>query len=210
MPRRMRDAEFRDWQWAHRFDRHIAPFNELVEELTAKGWLPYIPPMYGGINARLLSLLRDPGPKTREGVGSGFLSMENDDASAEAIYEYCSRAGIQAADMVPWNAYPWYINRKPNRLELDEAMEPLRRVIELLPRLLVVMVHGDTAKQMWRRFAKRYENETSKLNLRVIETYHTSRQAFWHPDPAIRQARKDQLHGAFKKAAEYLAQPSTV
>jgi hypothetical protein len=199
----MREAEFRDWQWTHRFDPHVAPLNKLVEELTAKGWLPYIPPMYGGVNARLLSLLRDPGPKTRNGAGSGFLSMENDDASAEAICNYCLQARIDASDIVPWNAYPWYINRKPTSAELEAGMEPLADLIGLLPKLRVVMLHGGSAKHMWHRFAERYVTLGNR-NIHVIETYHTSRQAFWHRDPAIRQARRKHLEESFKRAAEYL------
>jgi hypothetical protein len=83
----MADPVFRNEQWQRRFDTHIEPINLLVDELriSERGWLPYVAPMYGGVNARLLSVLRDPGPKTRSEDGSGFLSMENDDPTAEAI-----------------------------------------------------------------------------------------------------------------------------
>jgi hypothetical protein len=35
----------------------------------------------------------------------------------------------------------------------------------------------------------------------VIETYHTSRQAFWHSDPEVRQQRADHLTRSFGAAA---------
>ena len=105
MPRRMADPTFREYQWQHRYDAHVAPINSLVDSLCKpeepeRSWAPYVAPMYGGIDARLLSLLRDPGPKTRLKGGSGFLSMENDDATAERICDLVSEARISAADMV--------------------------------------------------------------------------------------------------------------
>jgi hypothetical protein len=102
--------------------------------------------MYGGVNARLLSVLRDPGPMTQETTnGSGFLCMENDDASAEAICNLFAEAGIDAGDIIPWNAYPWYINRVPKAAELDDGVTPLKSIINLLPKLRVVMLHGGSA-----------------------------------------------------------------
>ena len=50
--------------------------------------------------------------------GSGFLCLENDDAAAERFAALLAEAGIEPDRMIPWNAYPWYINRKPNAAEL--------------------------------------------------------------------------------------------
>jgi hypothetical protein len=203
----MAERAFREEQWAHRYDEHIAPINRLVDDLSqlGHGWLPYVAPMYGGVSARLLSLLRDPGPKTKAGTGSAFLSMENDDPTAEAISAYFADAGIPAQQIVPWNAYPWYINRDPTPLELDLGLQPLLQLIELLPRLRVVMLHGGAAKRSWRRFIRRYPNIVSGRHLQVISTYHTSRQAFRHKNPAIRSARKEHLRSAFRHAATLLS-----
>lgn len=93
-------------------DSHIKPINELVERLRdpdSRRWAPYVAPMHGGTNARILSVLRDLGPKTQDKGGSGFLCVENDDATAENHAELFNRFGIQASDVLPWNAYPWYI-----------------------------------------------------------------------------------------------------
>src|SRR5688500_4453317 len=120
MPSLMEDKKFREEQWARRYDDHVAPLNLLVDELgkrEGRNSVPYIAPMYGGVNARLLSLLRDPGPKTQTTGGSGFLSMENDDATAETICGLFAGADINAKDIIPWNAYPWYINRQPKAAE---------------------------------------------------------------------------------------------
>jgi hypothetical protein len=205
--RRMADEAFRKEQEQHRYDDHIAPINRLVDALRESGgrWLPYVAPMYGGVSARLLSLLRDPGPMTQSHKGSGFLSMENDDATAEAISQYFAAAGIGAIDIVPWNVYPWYINRAPKASELNDGIEPLRRVIGLLPHLRVVMLHGGSAVDGWKRFARQHQSPVTALGLVVIETYHTSRQAFWHSDPSVRESRREHLRGAFTEAARVLA-----
>ena len=106
MTRRMRDPEFRQRQIAELRADHIAPINDLVDQLRVDDtglWAPYVAPMYGGIHARLLSVLRDPGPKTNtDHGGSGFLCMENDDPTAERICGLFAEAGIDADDIVPW------------------------------------------------------------------------------------------------------------
>lgn len=203
----MAEDTFRNEQWQHRYDTHIAPVNRLVDTLrrSERGWLPYVAPMYGGVNARLLSLLRDPGPMTQASAGSGFLSMENDDATAETISKYFADAGIGAPDVVPWNVYPWYINRAPTASELNDGVEPLRRLIAILPNLRVVMLHGVSARNGWKRFGSRWPQVVTTSGLRVISTYHTSRQAFWHADSAVREARKGDLHRAFAEAARVLS-----
>jgi hypothetical protein len=159
MVRRMRDANFQDEQLGGLRERHIAPINALVDGIldpAAGLWAPYVAPMYGGIHARLLSVLRDPGPKTNvDHGGSGFLCMENDDATAERISGLFADAAIDAADIVPWNAYPWYINQAPTAAQLEAGVQPLLDLIALMPRLRVVMLHGGSAHDGWRRLARR-------------------------------------------------------
>jgi hypothetical protein len=65
-----------------------------VDELRSegRGWAPYVAPIYGGVNARLLSVLRDPGPMTDPTArGSGFLCLENDDPAAERFATLLAR-----------------------------------------------------------------------------------------------------------------------
>ncbi|WP_104191108.1 hypothetical protein [Cryobacterium sp. Y82] len=61
---------------------HIEPPKAYVRALLQSAislWVPYFAPIHGGINARALSVLRDPGPVTQRETGSGFISIENDD-----------------------------------------------------------------------------------------------------------------------------------
>ncbi len=207
MARRMAEDWFRKEQWERRHEPHIAPINRLVDELRRGSnheGVPYVAPMYGGVNARLLSVLRDPGPMTQASGGSGFLCMENDDPTAEALCKLFAGAGIEAADIVPWNAYPWFINRHPKAAELDAGVEPLKRVIDLIPDLQVIMLHGGAAHKGWKRLSRHYPNLVTENGLHVIKTYHTSRQAFWHRDPAVREARREHLRESFSEAASVL------
>jgi hypothetical protein len=44
-----------------------------------------------------------------------------------------------AADLLPWNAYPWYINRKPSTAELLLGLPTILRLLELAPAIEVGM-----------------------------------------------------------------------
>ena len=157
--RRMADPVFRKRQFDGLREPHIAPFTELVDDLVAggdRGWMPYIAPMYGGVNARVLSIFRDPGPKTQNDTGSGMLCCQNDDPSAELHATLLTEAGIPVAELLPWKASPWYITRKPTGKERDSAADALKRLIALAPRIRIVMLHGGDARTGWRRFARRY------------------------------------------------------
>ena len=64
------------------------------------------------------------------------------------------------------------------------------------------MLHGGDAQKAWQRFARHYPSRAHGLE--EISTYHTSRQAFWHKDPAVRDARQAKLSADFATAAAIL------
>lgn len=207
MPRRMANEEYRQQQRDDRYVPHIGPINRLVDELikSKNKWVPYVAPIYGGTEAKLLYVLRDPGPQTHpDNGGSGFLSLENDDATAENIFNLFAEANIRPKDALPWNAYPWYINRKPKSEELVDGVEALKRVIDLLPDLKVIMFLGGVAKSAWKKFNRQYPTFVTDKGIHVIQTYHTSQQAFWSPDPDVRESRKQHLRDSFGEAARHL------
>jgi len=210
MVRRMRDPGFRLEQERGRYAPHVRPVNELVDELRCRhgrGWMPYVAPWHGGVLARVLSVLRDPGPKTQDGVGSGFLCIENDDPTAELQCHAFTAAGIAPRDVTPWNAYPWYINRKPTAAERAAGVDPLARLIRLLPHLRVVLLQGRDAQAAWRRL----EGEHLALRdrrLRVVATYHPGRQALRSPDATVRQARARHRIDAYGQVAAALRPPT--
>jgi hypothetical protein len=64
--RRMRDPQFRQQQVDDLRAPHVAPINALMDELidpSGRGWVPYVAPVYGGVDASVLNIHRDPGPK---------------------------------------------------------------------------------------------------------------------------------------------------
>jgi hypothetical protein len=206
----MRDPDFRRSQEAGIWRPHVAPINTLVDALReeGRGWAPYVAPLYGGIAAEMLSVLRDPGHMTNGADrGSGFLCLENGDASAELYATLLAEAGISADRMTPWNAYPWYINRKPNASELRAGIRPLRSLIDLLPRLKVITLHGRDAQVLWDKFRDMYPGVAERYI--ALRTYHTSRQAFIGTHD-VREARMKNLRAAFATADRVLGEGAQV
>jgi hypothetical protein len=190
---------------------HVAPINALVDKLRdqdGRGWVPYVAPIFGGIEAEMLHLFRDPGPMTnRELGGSGFLCLENDDPAAERFATLLDEVKLDAGRVTVWNSYPWYINRKPNATELDAGVEPLRQLLEIpLARVRVVMLNGGEAKILWRKFSKRHPAPAARYD--VIPTYHTANQAFIG-SRRVRDERMAHLRSRFSEAASILNRKAT-
>ena len=202
----MSDSEFRKQQEDGLRAPHVAPINALVDELndpSGRGWVPYVSPDYGGVDARVLNVFRDPGPKTnRQHDGSGFLSTENDDAGAERFATLLDGAGISVGETLSWNAYPWYIyDHKPGAAELEAGVEPLRQLLSLLPGLRVVMLHGGEAQNGWKRLARRHPDLASRLE--VIPTFSTADRAFIGTAD-VKAERMAKLKEAFERTARIL------
>lgn len=177
MPRRNADPAFCAQQLERRYDPHIEPVNRLVDELsTDERWMPYVSPLYGGINAHVLFLFQDPGPATRAGKGSGLLSPENDDPSAELFSTCLEAAGLSYSDVITWNAYPWFIPTQvaPSSRMLAEGTAPLAKLIDVLPALRAVCLGGRKAELGWARYASTHPSTTAQLT--VTESLHTSRR----------------------------------
>lgn len=210
---RMKQLTFRAQQARDRYEAHVRPINELVDDLTGRderGWMPHVAPVHGGIHARLLTVLRDPGKKTLVDGGSGFLCVENNDPTARTQKELMASAGVTVGDMTPWNAYPWYINAKPTGPQLEAGVEPLRRLLELLPDLRAVLLQGGEAHEVWRRFQRRHPSHN--LELEVIETYHPGPRALLSKGTleeiaATRVARQTHRRQAWLHAGEVLRRP---
>lgn len=202
MPRRMSDLAFRDAQEADRYAAHVRPVNELVDSLRdeSRGWMPHVAPLHGGVNARVLSVLRDPGPATQAGSGSGFLCIENDDPTAARQLAMFTEVGVSPADITPWNAYPWYINAAPKAAQLDAGVDPLVALLDLMTELRAVFLQGNEARSSWARLTKRYPDRARRPDS-VIATFHPGRQALFHPDPDVRAARAEHRAAAYRELA---------
>jgi hypothetical protein len=203
----MAEETFRIEQERARYAPHVRAINEMVDGLRdqdGRGWMPHIAPWHGGVQARVLSVLRDPGPMARDGVGSGFLCVENDDPTAELQCRAFTATGIHARDVTPWNAYPWYINRAPKASERQAGVDPLVRLLGLMPYLKVVLLQGRDAQDTWKRLAKRHPEIVQQVRFQVVGTYHPGRQALWSRDPVVRDDRAQDRVRAYLRVAEVL------
>jgi hypothetical protein len=205
MPRRMKDPVFRAEQHARLHEPHIAAITSYVDSLRARSgrWLPYVAPLHAGATARVLTVLRDPGPKTQESGGSGMLCVENDDQTAESQFGLMEQAGMMPADFTPWNAYPWYINNAPSDEEIAEAAPTLLGLVELLPDLEVVFLQGSDASSAW-RVAVDAEPAIRRRQLVAFETYHPSARALQTNKPGERERRIEHRLKTWRDVGDWL------
>jgi len=206
MAYRMGETTFRLAQEADIYAPHVESINRYVDELrrSERGWAPYVAPLHGGANARVLSILRDPGPATQEDTGSGMLCIENDDPSAALQCTLLEHAGLVASDLTPWNAYPWYINRSPKTAELEAGLPTIVRMIGLMPDMRVVLLQGGDAQRSWKMLKRQHRGIIADRQLVAVPTYHPSRQALFTPDPIEQKRREARRFEAFQEAAEAL------
>lgn len=207
MPRQMADPAFHADQTARAFTApHVAPINAFVDSIRdrdGRGWAPYVPPHHGGVDARVISVLRDPGPATQLGVGSGFISVENDDPTAERMARLFDRFGIPARVVLPWNAYPWYINAAPNAAQSKAGALVSLELLELTTDVDVVLLQSRDAEKAWRRAVALEPLLDQRFS--VHATIHPGRQALFHPDPEERRRRVAHQERTFEEVSEQLA-----
>jgi hypothetical protein len=114
---------------------HVAPLAHYVDGLRAKHptWeFQDFDPLDGGIDADMLFLLEKPGPMTSltaKREGSGFISRNNNDATAEAVFNFMIQAGIPRQRAVLWNVIPGW-----NATIMTTSEEVRRGVSGLDPR----------------------------------------------------------------------------
>lgn len=115
--------------------------------------VPDFDPLDGGMNARVLFLFEKPGPMTvvkgrMRRFGSGFISRNNDDPTAQATFHFMLQAGIQREKTIIWNVVPWWNGtRKVTSLELKEGAKCVQDLISLLPQLKAVVMTGGSAQK---------------------------------------------------------------
>ncbi len=143
-----------------RFCPHVRPLNELVQEWnTEEIVVPWFDPVEGGVDAEILMLLQSPGPKADREKGSGFISPDNNDMSAQRMWEAYRDVGVPRGKILSWNIIPWYIGMKsPNTSELQSGGQHLLRVLEQLPNLRTVVLLGEKSQTAWFRFMNREAN----------------------------------------------------
>ncbi len=147
--RSMRDAGVRRRRRDMLGQSHAAPLASYAAKLRecGMGEVPEFDPFDGGIDARVLFLLEKPGPRTSTAQGgSGFISRNNDDPTAEATFNFMQQAGIPRRLTVIWNVIPWWNStRKITGQELTLGASCVGDLAALLPKLRVVVLVGAKA-----------------------------------------------------------------
>ena len=172
-PRTMRFSEVREARVSAIHLAHVDPLNQYVKGLrqSSKLEVPYFDPADGGMLATLLILLEKPGPMTsilgrRE--GSGFISRDNDDPTAEHAFNFWRETGLPRQRVCMWNVIPsWNGTKKFTVEERRKGVSELEHLLSLMPSVRTIVLAGNSAQS-----AK--EAIKSLGDIEVFESVHPS------------------------------------
>jgi uracil-DNA glycosylase len=166
IPYALKHAEEKERRQKMLAEPYMKPLVTYLEQVrTAMGTeyeMPMFDPCDGGINARILFLLEAPGPKA---VGSAFISRNNPDPTARNMCDFLANANISRHDTLLWNIVPWYIGdkntesgrsriRPANKKDIVTALPHLEALIQLLPKLEIIVLAGGKAQSASKDIAK--------------------------------------------------------
>ncbi len=159
---------------------HMVPLAQFVAGLRRSHpdlEFPDFDPLDGGIDADILFLLEKPGPMTSAGGrGSGFISRNNDDPTAEATFGFMIEARLPRIRTITWNVVPgWNGTRKVTAAELHAGVASFRTLLPLLPQLRTAVLVGQKAQ--------RAKPLIEPLGLRVLTSPH--------PSPLVRASQPE-------------------
>jgi len=191
---------------------HIRPLVDWAADISARAptgatqLVPLPDPADGGTNARALFVLEAPGPATYvahgsvdaglapKRTGSGFISIDNNDATAAAMWRARHEARLAHGLALHWNIVPWYLGpatKKPTSALRQAGADALRELVEQLPSLEVIVycgVHATTAANRW----------LGDLGYQTLFSVHPS------PLALAREGRRELLHDRVREAAEII------
>jgi hypothetical protein len=172
-----------------RREAHMVPLAEFVAKLrrTHPEWeFPDFDPLDGGTYADILFLFEKPGPMTSaRGKGSGFISRDNDDRTAEHTFDFMKKAKLPRNRTIIWNVIPgWNGTRRITAAEHRAGVNSLvDDLIPLLPKLRTIVLVGRKAER-----ARQYLNET---RIQIFTSAHpssivrASQPDIWRKIPSI-------------------------
>ncbi|MNF52978.1 Uracil DNA glycosylase superfamily protein [compost metagenome] len=174
---------------------HIAPLTAYVGSLRTKhpDWeFQDFDPMDGGVGADMRFLREKPGPMTSPQMkrkGSGFISRNNDDSTAEALFIFTEQAGIDRKRVVLWNVIPgWNGTIKIKAGERSAGVDELATLLTLLPRVKTVVLVG--------RQAEKASKLMQSMNVKIFKSAH--------PSPKVRNMNRavwDEIPGKWAEAS---------
>lgn len=183
-PRTLRDPDEQDRRRELlRTAPHIASLASYVENLRRRPncQVPDFDPCDGGVHAKMLFLFEKPGPMTDasngERRGSGFISRDNDDPTAEATGCFMAKAEIPREAIVLWNTIPWW--NGTIAITADEKRRGIAEVSQLLkclPQVRTVVLVGRKAQQA-----------SASLRDLGLAVFHSA-----HPSARVRASYREQ------------------
>lgn len=200
-PRAFRDSKVLDERRAMlEAVRPVQPLRTWAADLarSRNAVVPQFDPAEAGTEAKVLLLFEAPGPMANmdgQRPGSGFISVDNNDATAENLWRARTEAGLDDG-VLCWNIVPWYLgvaSRKPTMSELRAGAHALQGLLLLLPELHTVVASGRFAQRGWREYAR----PGSSITVRTIDAWHPSPLSMNQPNhraefvAALRRAGQD-------------------
>ena len=134
---------------------HVAPLTSYIDQLRSAHpeiEFPYFDPDDGGIDAQILFLFEKPGPMSATTIGqrkgSGFISRDNDDPTAQNTFQLMSRASIPRRSTSTWNIIPgWNGSIKISLQERSFGLRELDKLTLLFQNLKVIVLVGKEAQR---------------------------------------------------------------
>lgn len=147
----------------------MAALSDLVDRIrearSGGSSVPWFDPASAGVHAEALLLFEAPGARAvgpgtirPSRPGSGFISPDNNDESAAAVFALEQSAALDRGRLLHWNIVPWYVGdgtriRQVKDTDLAEAAPWLADLLNLLRRLRVLVLCGDAAQDGWDAYA---------------------------------------------------------
>lgn len=143
----MSDAAHRKAQRQRLYEDHIAPITRFVDRLRLRhgDGVPYVDPDCGGTEAKLLFVLRRPGPRAAE---TQFLSGGNPDQTARNHLNALAEIGVPYDATMMWNIVPWYgpVGDPFGTGDLELGTKYLSELLAILPQVRSVLFVGRDAQ----------------------------------------------------------------
>lgn len=187
-PRAHRDPRIVDVKLSRIRELHIAPITDLIERIRRETGLdvPLVDPSFGGVGAEVLFLLEAPARAAAH--GSGMISPDNDDRTAQHMWEAYSVSSPPRRAALHWNAVPWYVGTSERLGKIDAAQVVQGRrwveeLIRLLPELSMVIAMGKHAQS----FVAPLQRKLRGRGAFVLKVIHPSRTNY-NTRPGSREA----------------------
>ena len=157
--------------------------DDFIKHLRKKHHPEFVPdfdPNDGGENARMLFLFEKPGPMTdSKNGGSGFISQDNNDKTAEATKKFLRKAGICRKDIVLWNCISaWNGTREITPKEKKEVKTEILQLLKILKKVSSIVFVGNEAKRHYKHLDKHLDSHGYEV------TFSN------HPSPLVFAAHK--------------------